>query len=68
MKLRDTRATDKIREVGITYSQLTQRLRIKGYDFIPVEVYDIVSKRKKATKKLQEDIADILGCLRKDIF
>ena len=68
MKLRDTRATDKVREVGITYSQLTRKLRVKGYDFLPVEVYDIISKRTKAPKKLQEDIADILGCLRKDIF
>ena len=65
---KDTRATDKVRECGITYSQLARRLRIKGYDLLPVEVYDVVSKRTKATKKLQEDIADILGCLRKDIF
>lgn len=65
---KDTRATDKVRESGITYSQLARKLRVKGYDLLPVEVYDVVSKRKKATKKLQEDIADILGCLRKDIF
>ena len=64
----DKRATERMKDVGMTYSKLTEKLRLKGYDVIPVEVFDIITKRKKASKKMQEDIADILGCLRKDIF
>lgn len=67
-RLFDNRATMKMKERNMTYSQLTQKLNLKGYELVPVEVFDIMRKRKRASRKMQEDIADILGCLRKDIF
>jgi hypothetical protein len=56
------------RNKGMTYSGLAERLRARGYDLTHLEVFEIACRIRQADKKLQETIADILGCLRKDIF
>ena len=53
---------------GMTYFRLAERLKARGYEFTTVEVFAIACRMRDADKKLQETIADILGCLRKDIF
>ncbi len=68
----DRRFMDKMLELnksnGMTYVRLAERLRIKGHDLTHLQVFAIASRIREADKKLQNDIADILGCLRKDIF
>ena len=53
---------------GMTYSRLAERVRAKGFDVTHLQLFSIACNGKKADKKLQQAIADILGCLRKDIF
>jgi hypothetical protein len=53
---------------GMTYSKLAERLRIRGYDLTASQVFSIACHGKEASKELQQAIADILGCLRRDIF
>lgn len=53
---------------GMTYSRLADRLKARGYDFTALAVFEIACRIRQADKRLQEIIADILGCLRKDIF
>jgi uncharacterized UPF0146 family protein len=57
-----------MQDIGMTYTKLAERLRLKGYDVVAVDVFDIARRLRKAPRTMQEDIADILGCLRKDIF
>lgn len=64
----DKRLTDLVKERKIHYSQLAQSLRLKGHDVTANDVFNIARRKKKASKQMQQDIADILGCLRKDIF
>ena len=68
----DRRFLLKMRELneknGMTYSKLSDRLNARGYKITHLEVFAIADRRKEADKKLQETIADILGCLRSDIF
>ncbi len=53
---------------GMTYARLAERLKIRGYNLTHLEVFAIADRRAEADRQLQETIADILGCLRKDIF
>ena len=68
----DRRFLVKMRELnelnGMTYSKLSERLNAKGFKLTHLEVFSIAARRTEADIKLQEAIADILGCLRKDIF
>jgi tRNA A37 threonylcarbamoyladenosine biosynthesis protein TsaE len=59
---------DDSRVPRMTYSLLAQRLRARGFNLSHLDVFMIADRRKEADKDLQEAIADILGCLRKDIF
>lgn len=56
------------RSNGMTYTKLADKLRIKGHNLTHIQVFEIAARRREADKALQNDIADILGCLRKDIF
>lgn len=71
-KLEDNRLTKKVMECWktkqITYTVIAEKLKVKGYDVEARDVYEIACKRKKVSKEMQHAIADILGCLRKDIF
>lgn len=68
----DRRLMDKMLELnrlnGMTYVRLAERLRAKGNDITHQQVFAIASRIRPADRKLQNDIADILGCLRRDIF
>lgn len=68
----DRRFINKMLEMnranGMTYSRLAERLRAKGHNLTHLQVFSIACHGAKADKQLQQDIADILGCLRKDIF
>lgn len=71
MKLKgmpDRRIIIRMQDIGMTYTKLAERLRLKGYDVVAVDVFDIARRLRKVPRTMQEDIADILGCLRKDIF
>ena len=71
MKLKgmpDRRIIRRMQDIGMTYTKLAERLRLKGYDVVAVDVFDIARRLRKAPRTMQEDIADILGCLRKDIL
>ena len=72
MKKNDRRFIEKMLEAydkqGMTYARLAERLRAKGFDLTASQVFSIACHGKKADKELQQAIADILGCLRKDIF
>ena len=47
---------------------IAERLNAKGYDVKGKDIFNIAMRCKKADRKMQEDIADILSCLRRDIF
>ena len=68
----DRRFLAKMRELnetnGMTFSRLAVRLEAKGFKLTHLEVFAIAARRTEADVKLQEAIADILGCLRRDIF
>ena len=71
MKLKgmpDRRIIRRMQDIGMTYTKLAERLRLKGYDVVAVDVFDIARRLRKVPRTMQDDIADILGCLRKDIF
>lgn len=72
MKKTDRRFADKMVELfhskKMTYSELSTKLRIKGFEYTPSQLFSIAYHGTKADKELQEAIADILGCLRRDIF
>jgi pyrimidine operon attenuation protein/uracil phosphoribosyltransferase len=53
---------------GMTYARLAQRLRAKGHDVTNLQLFGIASRIREADKQLQNDIASILGCTRRDIF
>jgi hypothetical protein len=72
-KKNDRRFAEKMIEAfhsdrKMTYARLAELLRAKGYDLTPSQVFSIACNGRKADKELQQAIADILGCLRKDIF
>lgn len=56
------------RKNGMTYSKLAERLNARGFKLTHLEVFAIADRRREADRKLQDTIADILECLRKDIF
>ena len=64
----DRRIIIRMQDIGMTYTKLAERLRLKGYDIATVDVFDIARKLRKVPRTMQDDIADILGCTRKDIF
>jgi hypothetical protein len=71
-KKNDRRFADKMNEAfalnGMTYGRLADRLKAKGFDVTACKVFSIACNGQEAPKELQQAIADILGCLRKDIF
>lgn len=71
-KKNDRRFAEKMIEAyernGMTYARLAERLRPKGFDLTASQVFSIACHGKEASRDLQQAIADILGCLRKDIF
>ena len=72
MKKTDRRFADKMVEAfhtkKMTYARLSERLKLKGFEYTASQLFSIACHGKKADKELQEAIADILGCLRRDIF
>ena len=71
-KKNDRRFADKMTEAfalnGMTYGRLADRLKAKGFEYTPSQLFSIACHGTKADKELQQAIANILGCLRKDIF
>lgn len=68
----DKRFLDKMQELnratGMTYSRLAERMRAKGFQITHLQLFAIADRRVTADRKTQDAIAEILGCLRKDIF
>ena len=68
----DRRFVLKMKELnrtsGMTYSRLAERMRAKGFQITNLQLFAIADRRVTADRKTQDAIADILGCLRKDIF
>jgi hypothetical protein len=71
-KKNDNRFADKMVELfhtkKMTYAMLSNKLKLKGFEYTPSQLFSIACHGTKADKELQEAIADILGCLRRDIF
>lgn len=68
MKKNDRRLFERMVEMKIPSALLAEKLNARGYAVKGKDIFNIAMRFKKADRKMQEDIADILGCLRKDIF
>lgn len=64
----DRRLLLRMIDKKMTCARLAERLKCRGHNVEARDVYNIATRVRKVDRKMQEDIADILGCLRKDIF
>ena len=68
MKRTDKRMFDKMVEKRIPSVLLAEKLKAKGHNVSGKDIFNIAMRSARADIQLQDDIADILGCTRTDIF
>ena len=64
----DRRLFNRMIERQMPSALVAEKLNAKGYNVRGKDIFNIAMHTKKAPRQMQEDIADILGCLRRDIF